>query len=531
MKKTYQNALVVTLFACASLTLGSNEAAAQSSAQILRIVPQVNLTVLDPIFSSAYVTRNHGYMIYDTLFGADEKGLIKPQMVDRWSVSENQKSWSFTLRSGLAFHNGAPVTSGDVIASIKRWSTRDAMGAEMARFVDRYESVDSKNFRIHFKEPFGLVLEALGKASSPVPFIMPARIAETSGTEQIKEHIGSGPYIFKPDEFKPGERVVYLKNAKYEPRKEPPSGTAGGKLVKVDRVEWLIIRDPNAQLNSLTVGEIDILEQPPAELYGPLRGLKDVKLFDMVPTGYQYTLRMNHLLPPFDNVLVRRAAMLALGQDAVLRTQIGSPDLFRFCKSLYPCGTRYENDNTGIFTGVPDPKAARKLLDEAGYKGEPVVLMRPTDFPTLTKAPLVVKQQLEQAGFKVDVQNMDWQTLVARRAKKEAPSAGGWNAFMTFNAAADNMLPVTMLMMNATGDKGWFGWQNDPTLEELKAKFVRALSDADKKTAAEAAQLRAIDQVTHVNLGQFFLPAAVRNNVNGLLAAGAQVYWNVSKSK
>jgi peptide/nickel transport system substrate-binding protein len=531
MKNNIRRMVAVASLTLASLALTNSIAHAESSTQVLRIVPQVNLTVLDPIFSSAYVTRNHGYMIYDTLFGVDDKGNIKPQMVDRWNTSADHKTWTFTLRPGLAFHDGAPVTSDDVIASLKRWSSRDALGGLLAQALDRYEAVDASTFRIHLKEPFGLVLEALGKPSSPVPFIMPARIAATPGTEQIKEHIGSGPYMFKPDEFKPGEKVVYVKNDKYKPRKEPASGTAGGKVVNVDRVEWLIIRDANAQLNSLTVGEVDILEQPPAELYEPLRTVKDVRLFDMVPTGYQYTLRMNFLLPPFDNVLVRRAAMLAMGQDAVLRTQIRSQDLFKFCKSLYPCGTPYESNNTGIFTGAPDPKAARKLLEEAGYKGEPVVLMRPTDFPTLTKAPLVVKQQLEQAGFKVDVQNMDWQTLVARRAKKDAPSAGGWNAFITYNAAVDNMFPVTMLMMNATGDKGWFGWQNDPALEELKTKFARALTPADKKKAAEAAQLRAVDQVTHVNLGQFFLPAAVRSNVQGLLTAGAQVYWNVSKTK
>lgn len=500
-----------------------------AASKVLRIVPQSNLTVLDPIWTSAYVTRNHGYMIYDTLFGTDDAGQPKPQMVEKWTASPDAKTWTFTLRDGLEFHDGKPVTSQDVIASLTRWSSRDSMGGVMARLLDGYDAVDSKTFRIRMKEPFGLMLDALAKPSSNVPFIMPARIAATPGTEQIKEHIGSGLYIFAPDEFKPGAKVVYLKNAKYRPRSEPASGTAGGKRVYVDRVEWVIMRDPQTQLSALMAGEVDLIEQPVADQYTSIRTTPKVNLVDAQPAGFQYTLRLNFLHPPFDNVLVRRAALMALGQEQVLRTQVGSPGMYRYCKSLYPCGTPLESDRTGAFRAIANPQAAQKLLQEAGYKGEPILLMRPTDFAALSKAPLVVKQQLEQAGFTVDMQSMDWQTLVTRRAKKELPKDGGWNAFITFNAASDNLNPVTMLMMNATGAKGWFGWQDDPELEKIKVDFVKARTDAEKKKLAEAAQMRALDQVTHVNLGQFNAPAAVRDNVTGIVPAGAQVYWNIRK--
>lgn len=242
-----------------------------------------------------------------------------------------------------------------------------------------------------------------------------------------------------------------------------------------------------------------------------------------------YTLRFNFLNPPFDNVLVRRAAMVALGQEQVLRTQVAAAGLFRFCRSLYPCGSAYESQNTGIFTGVANPEASKKLLAEAGYKAQPVLLMRPSDFAALAKAPLVVKQQLEAGGFTVDMQTMDWQTLLARRAKKDAASAGGWDAFITFNSSTDNLNPLTMSMMNASGSRGWFGWQNDPELEEIKKQFATSKTDAERKKLAEQAQLRAIETVTHVNLGQFNQPAAVRANVTGIVPAGAQVYWNIKK--
>lgn len=521
-----------TVLAAGLLLTLSATAPAQTQTKdknVLRVVPSANLTVLDPIWTSAYGTRNHGYMIYDTLFGTDERGQPKPQMVEKWSASSDNKTWTFTLRDGLAFHDGKPVTSQDVIASLTRWTSRDSLGGVLAKFLDGYDAVDAKTFRIRTKEPFGLMLEALAKPSSNVPFIMPARIASTPGTEQIKEHIGSGPYIFAADQFRPGSKVVYLKNANYKPRAEPASGTAGGKNVFVDRVELVIIRDPQTQLSALNAGEVDIIEQPVAEQYSSIRTTPRVHLVDAQPAGYQYTLRMNFMHPPFDNVLVRRAALVAIGQEQVLRTQVGAPGMYRFCKSLYPCGTPYESNKTGISRGQADPKAAQKLLQEAGYKGQPVVLMRPTDFAALSKAPLVVKQQLEQAGFTVDMQSMDWQSVISRRAKKDAPGAGGWNAFITFNAASDNLNPVTMVMMNATGDKGWFGWQDDPVLEGIKLDFVKASSETERKKLADAAQLRAIDQVTHVNMGQFNAPAAVRDGVQGIVPAGAQVYWNIRK--
>jgi peptide/nickel transport system substrate-binding protein len=503
---------------------------AQAQAKTLRVVPQSNITILDPIWTTAYVTRNHGYMIYDTLFGTDLEGKIKPQMVDTWSVSKDALTWTFKLRDGLEFHDGKPVTSTDVVASLKRWSSRDTFGGVLAQSVAAYETPDAKTFVIKLSKPFGVMLEALGKPSSNVPFIMPARIAATPGSEQIKEQIGSGPYKFVAEEYKPGERVVYVKNEKYKPRAEPPSGTTGGKNVYVDRVEWVIIRDPQTQINALIAGEVDMIEQPSFEQYATLKSTPGIQIVDAQPAGLQFIFRFNHLWPPFDNVKIRAAAMVALGQEAFLRTQVGAPGMFKFCKSMFPCGTPYANDNTGFYTGTADPKKAAQMLKDAGYNGQPVVLMRPTDLAGIAKLPLVAKQQLEAAGFKVDMQQMDWSTLLARRAKKDAPDKGGWNAFMTSWTAGDIQNPLTMAMLNASGDKGWFGWQDDKTILDLKAQFAQAGTDAEKKKLAEQLQLRAVETVSHVWLGQFNNPAALRANISGLVPGGAQVYWNIKKN-
>ena len=505
-------------------------ALAVADGKTLRVVPQSNITILDPIWTTAYVTRNHGYMIYDTLFGTDAQDHIKPQMVDTWSVSKDALSWTFHLRDGLEFHDGKPVTSADVVASLKRWSSRDTFGSVLALSLAGYATPDAKTFVITLNRPFGAMLEALGKPSSNVPFIMPARIAATPGTEQIKEQIGSGPYRFVTEEYKPGERVVYAKFDRYKPRAEPPSGTAGGKNVYVDRVEWVIIRDPQTQLNALLAGEVDIIEQPAFEQYPTLKSTPGIQLVDAQPAGLQFIFRFNHLHPPFDNVKIRTAAMVALGQEAFLKTQVGVPGMYKFCKSMYPCGSPYANDATGVYTGSADPKKAAQLLKEAGYNGQPVVLMRPTDLATIAKLPLVAKQQLEAAGFKVDLQQMDWSTLLARRARRDAPDKGGWNAFMTSWTSGDIQNPLGMAMFNATGAKGWFGWQDDKTMEDLKARFAQAGTEAEKKKLAEQLQLRAFETASHVPLGQFNNPAALRSNITGLVPGGAQVYWNIQKN-
>lgn len=525
---------LVTALTAAGLLAGAIATApahAQGAAKTLRFVPHANLAVLDPVWTTAYVTRNHAYMIYDTLFAVNQKGEIKPQMVDKYTISKDGKVWTFTLRDGLEFHDGKPVTSEDVVASLKRWSARDAMGGVLNKFIDNYEAVDAKTFRINLKEPSGIVLDALGKPSSNVPFIMPARVAATSPTEQIKEHIGSGPFVFKADEFKPGERVVYLKNAKYKPRSEPIDGLSGGKVVHVDRVEWVIIRDTQTQFNAIKAGEVDWVEQPAFDQISSLKATPDVRIDDFAVGGLAFILRFNHLHKPFDNPKIRQAAMVAIGQEAYLKTQVGVPGLFRYCPSIYPCGTLYASDKTGYFTGMANPQKAQQMLKEAGYDGTPVVLMRPTDLASIAKIPLVAKQQLEAAGFKVDFQQMDWASLLARRAKQDAPAQGGWNIFLTAWTAGDIENPLGMAMLNARGKSGWFGWQDEPRIEQLKDKFARAKTVAEKKKIAEDLQLLAMETATHAPLGQYQSPSVVRKNISNLIPvnAGVPVLWGVKK--
>jgi len=510
---------------------GATAMPASAQEKVLRVVPHSNLSILDPIWTTQYMARNHGYMIYDTLFGTDEKSRIQPQMVDKWTESPDHRLWTFTLREGLAFHDGKPVTGEDVVASIARWGKRDAMGQKLMTFVERMDSPSPNTFRIFLREACGFVLEALGKPSSNVPFIMPKRVAETDAFKQIDDYIGSGPYIFKRDEFKPGDKAVYVKNARYKPRKEKPSGTAGGKFVYVDRVEWnLALRDAQAQVNALAKGEVDVLERPAFESYEQLRKADGVVLVTKDPLGFQYMGRFNHLHPPFNNPKVRQAALAAFSQEPFLRAQVGVKEFYKSCPSMFTCGTPYGSAKGSDIQSKSNMKKAQELLKASGYDGTPVVILKPTDLAAIQKLPDVGAQLLRQAGFKVDLQAMDWNTVVSRRAKKELPSQGGWNMFFTAWVAPDIWNPLTNAAVGANGEKSWFGWPADEQIEKLRDQFARETNETKKKALAEAIQARAFEIGTHAPLGEYVNPLATRKNISGWVIGPGDIYWNVKKN-
>jgi peptide/nickel transport system substrate-binding protein len=505
---------------------------AMAQQNVLKVVPHSNLAVLDPIWTTAYMSRNHGYMIYDTLFGTDADGKVKPQMVESWTESPDKRLWTFKLRKGLEFHDGKPVTGEDVIASLQRWGKRDAMGSALMQFVTKMDSPTPDTFRIFLGEANGFMIEALGKPSSNVPFIMPKRIAETDPFKQIEEHIGSGPYTFKRDEFKPGDKAVYLKNTKYVPRSEPPSGTTGGKVVYVDRVEWnLALRDAQAQLSALQKGEVDIIEALGFDFYEAAKTDPNIQLPKYSNYGLQYMARFNHLHKPFDNPKVRQAVIAAFSQEAFLRAQVGVKELYKPCGSMFICGSPYGSLAGSDLQMKSNMKKAQDLLKDSGYDGTPIVIMKPTDLASIQKLPDVAAQLMRQAGFKVDLQAMDWQTLVGRRAKKDAPDKGGWHMFLTAWQAFDVWSPIANPTTDTRGEKStWFGWATDDKMVVLRDQFMRATDDAAKKKLADQMHARMFEIGTHAILGEYQQPMAARKNISGFFVTNGNIYWNLKKN-
>src|SRR6476660_5569410 len=381
-RPTVASALSVLALSVA-LTSQALTSQAIAAGKTITAVMHSDLRIIDPLFTTAYITRDHGYMIYDTLLATDSNFKIQPQMAD-WKVSDDKLTYTFTLRDGLKWHDGTPVTAEDCVASLKRWGKSDNMGQKLMDFTASIEPIDAKSFALKLKEPYGLVLDSIGKPSSYVPFMMPKRMAETPAGQQMKEQIGSGPFKFVQAEFQPGVKAVYEKNTDYVPRKEPASWTSGGKVAKVDRVEWITMADAQTAVNALQSGDIDFLENPPFELLPILAASKDLKVENLNQLGFQTLGRMNFLYPPFDNVKVRRAALMAMNQKNVLDALVGNPEYYKTCGAIFMCDTPLATDvgSEPVVNGNGMAEA-KKLLAESGYDGTPVVIMAPGDVVTL----------------------------------------------------------------------------------------------------------------------------------------------------
>ncbi len=506
-------------------------ARAATDAKTLRFIAQSDLRVLDPIWTTAYITRNHGYMVFDALFALDDKFQPHPQMVGDYRISPDKLLYSFTLRDGLKFHDGQPVRGRDCVASLKRWMARDSFGQTLAGSVDEMKGGDDKSFTIRLKEPFPLLISALAKVSSLVPVIMPERLAKTDPFKQITEMVGSGPFKFVASEFQPGNKVVYVKNTDYIPRSEPPNWASGGKVVKVDRVEWLYVPDHSTATAALNSGEVDWWENPPLDLVPVLSANPDVALFDADPLGVMTMVRFNHLYPPFDDVKMRQALLAVTDQKDFLATVAGDPKYWSVCASFFTCGTPMSsNAGSAALTGSRDFGKAKKLIVEAGYKGEKIVVLDAVDQPNPHAQALVAADLCKKLGLNVEIAASDWGNVVVRRASRKPIDQGGWNIFGTGWVGADMLDPTLNQALRSNGDNAWFGWPKDDVIEALRTQWINAADPEIRQEIAAKIQQRAFETVPYLPTGLYHPKTAYRKNLKGVIEAPAILMWNVEKT-
>jgi peptide/nickel transport system substrate-binding protein len=523
--------LLRVALATAALSWGVGHACAQTVApdRILRVVPFADLATLDPITTTAGNVQSHAFMVYDFLFGRDAKQVPRPQMVDTWSTSADGLVWRFTLRAGLAFHDGAPVTSEDVIASLKRWGARDAHGRLLIAATETMTAVDAATLEIKLKAPFGMMLEALSKSGSNVPAIMPKRIADSDATKPITDPTGSGPFIFVREEWKPGAKAVYVRNTKYVPRAEPADGSAGGKVAHLDRVEWLTLGDPQAAVLALQAGEIDFMENTPVDLIPELKQ-KGLGLTVTNTFGFQGMARLNHLHAPFNDPKARQALLYLIEQPRYLRAMWGDQDNWKPCFAYLTCGSAF-----GSEAGVEPEfgrarEKAKQLLAEAGYKGEPIVILQPTDLTFLANAGLLLAQDLRAIGATVELRSMDFTSVAQRRTNKAPPAEGGWHVFFSWWNGATQADPVGNVPLAATCDRAWPGWPCDAAHQGLIDAFPAITDPAAQRAQGEKIQRSALTLVPYLPLGMWTQPVAHNPKLRDLLAVpGVMTFWNVKK--
>jgi peptide/nickel transport system substrate-binding protein len=520
------------LLAAGALMAAPLVARAQSRDRPLRFVVNVGLQNLDPVASPSFVTRNFAYLVYDTLVSLDGQGQYRPQMLEGWDISPDRLTWKFRLRSGLEFHDGKPVTSEDVIASLKRWGGRDSIGRRLMAATAELTPDGANAFTLKLSRPFGGVIEALGKPSVHVPMIMPARIASaTPPTQQVPEVVGSGPYIFLRDEWVPGDRAHFRRNPKYVPRNEPADGLAGGKLAKIERVEMLTMPDIALRFAALSRGEVDYLEYAPVDLIPRMqrdRNLVFAKAGGMAEL--MYAVSINHFQAPMDNVLVRRALAQCLDRAEILGGagfggELGRPD----CTSMFMCGAPLETNGGSAAIAAPSLDKAKALLAEAGYKGEKVVVMHPLDSPLLNPFGSVLIDRMKKAGFNVDVQGLEWSAIAQRWVQKNPLEQGGWSVVPVVYTGFDMSDPLSNLGVgfNCSGNQPW-GYC-DQGMAPVIAQFEAESDPAKRKALASELQRFAIEAATFPIAGQFRSPAVWRTELQGVIDFGFPVMWNIER--
>jgi peptide/nickel transport system substrate-binding protein len=501
-------------------------------ARTLVFVPQANLSSLDPIWTTATVTRNFGMLVFDTLYGVDAQLRPRPQMVEGAVVEDDGRRWTMRLRDGLAFHDGTKVLARDCVASLQRWMKRDGLGQTLAARLEALEAPDDRTLVFRLRMRFASLPFALAKTQPSPPAIMPERIALTDPFRQITEVVGSGPFRFVASEYNSGSLAVFAKFDAYRPRDEAPDFTAGAKLALVDRIEWRVIPDQSTAVSALRAGEVDWIEIPLPDLIPQLKADRNVVVDRLDPYGLYPVLRPNHLVAPTDNPGVRQAILAAIDPVEVVQSFMGDDaTTWNAPIGCFLPGTASANDaGMDRLGGRHSVAEVGAMLKAAGYAGERLVLMHPTDQPFYDAMSQVVAARLKQHGFNIDDQAMDWGTVVQRRAKRDGLEAGGWSLFCTSFPAADHLDPLTAPALRGNGAAAWYGWPLQPKIEALRSAWLDSDDPAEQKRLAAGIQDEAFRQAMYVPLGQYFQSAAWRKEITGHLKGPVPVFWNVRKA-
>ena len=497
--------------------------------KVLKFIPISDLTGLDPIWTTSTAVRNHGYLVYDTLFSVDSNYAVRPQMAESFSMADNAMAVTIRLRDGLVFHDGAPVLARDCAASIRRWAARDGLGQVLLTLLEELSTPDDRTIRFRLKRPAPWLIASLGQLNSPAPFMMPEHIALTDPNTRITSTVGSGPFRFLADEWVQGSHVAYAKFTGYQSRPEPSNGTAGGKNVHVDRVEWNIVPDVSTAVSALQTGGADWLETAPADLIPVVAKNPDIVLTTLDPVGYPILLRLNQLQPPFDSAALRRAVLGAVDQPAFLQAAVGDPSYTSVCKSFLPCGTPFSaGSGSEMMTG--NLETARKAVRASGYDGTKAVILAPSDNPVVSACCAVADALFKQIGLNSELAVMDIATMIARRTSMEPVANGGWSAFVSYGESAQFSNPATHIALRADGPAAWPGWPTDLKLQELRQAFLAAPDDAARHDLASRIEQQAFLSVPYIPLGQFRQPTMYRRAVTGVLTQGIPLFWNLQKA-
>jgi peptide/nickel transport system substrate-binding protein len=516
--------------AAAATALAAPAIAQSARRNTLTLIPDSDLALFDPIASTAKTPNAHGYAVYDTLFGIDSQLRAKPQMVGGVETASDGLTWTLRLRPGLKFHDNEPVRARDCVASIQRWGKVDQYGQSLMAATNEIEAVNDTDIRFRLKRPFAHLPDALGHFNSVNCFIMPERVAATDPRKPITDTVGSGPFKYVAGERQVGGQVVYEKNKDYVPRDEPADYTSGGKRVYLDRAVWRIISDQATAASALQSGEVDWWVFPPSDLVPLMKADPGVAVAPLDDLGEIGFIRFNSLTPPFNNPELRRIVAAAVDQTEYMQVEYGQ-DGWKTCYAIFPCGLPgVEEVGKPLMGGKKDYDKLKAAAIAAGYKGEKVVILQPVNRPFYSATSEITAATLRKIGMNVDLQPMDYATLLQRRASKAPVEQGGWSIFPTGANGPTINDPAVTYVGRGNGLEGYVGWYSNPEVEKAVDEWLAASGEAESaRLITKIQQLYFDSGPGSVPVGQGFPYTAYRRSIKGVIPAMNTLMWNIQR--
>lgn len=464
---------------------------------------------LDPVFTTATITANVTSHIFEGLFARGADYGPKLMLAQSYEPSTDGLTHTFKLRTGVQFHNGKQMTSEDVSASMQRWLDIGARGSFIGKRLDSMSTPDKATLVMKFKQATGSLPLYLSRTEMAV---VPADIARATGKDQFKDFVGTGPYKFV--ERQPDRYTRFARFDNYAAREDAPDAWAGKKTAYIDTLEFIPVSEDAVRTDGMGTGEYLFADPIPPDSFDTIKANPQLVPYVVKPY-YWYVTHFNKKQGLFTDLRLRQAVQKALACDPIARSGFGRAEFYRLDPGIAAPETPWFSDIGKDQFNHQNADEARALLQQANYSGEPVRWMATKEYFWNYNQALPIKSQLEAVGFKVDLQVMDWATLVSRRSKPDQ-----YDAFITGHESYGHPLVQPFL------DDKWPGfWANDQK-DKIVSDLIAETDQTRAKQLIDQLQTLIYQDVPFVKLEEGFLLRVSTNKLQGYTNPADFYFWN-----
>lgn len=482
----------------------------------IRVAYSAQPPVLDSHINTADAISDTMRHVFDTLVTIDENYNVQPSLADSWEISDDGKTYTFHLRQGVLFHNGKEFTAEDAAASMNRW--KDSRGGRGIFTDATFEAIDDYTLELRLPEPLSITLAALSYSSGGFAAIYPKEVVDNASPDGITEFIGTGPFKFV--EWKPDQYIHLTRFEEYKPREEPTNGLAGRKEALAKDLIFEFVADPQTREAGIRSGEYDFAHAIPFDSAEQLEATGEIVNYTY--PGAFLILHFNKKKGLFTDVKARQGVAAALEMESILKAGYSNEKYYILNHNMMmshqhgqwysDVGKEYYNQN--------DPEKAKQLLEEAGYKGEELTLLTTRDYIDQYHGAVVVQEQLEQLGMKINLEVYDWPTLTDKIYDEDA-----YDMYMMANIVVSE--PTSSVFFN----KDYAGWPDDPYMEELVKEFRRKSTIEEAMPIYDQLQEWIWTYVPAVKIGDYNRVSSARTTLENFQYLDGMIFWNVKNNK